>query len=92
MQNGPMMNAHAVAMQQQLGPRSQGPHGVHPMAPRMQAPAMQLGPGIQGMPAYAYANQSTPQAAKVGKDMRFIILIFVENVFLFFGYMKWKCF
>lgn len=77
MQNGPMMNAHAVAaMQQQLGPRGQTAHGVHPMGPRMQPPAMQLGPGIQGMPAYAYANQSTPQAAKVGKDMRFVQFVF----------------
>lgn len=63
-----MMGQHAVAMQQ-LGPRAQAVHGVHPMAPRMQAPSMQLGPGIQGMPAYPYANQ---QAAKVGKDKRFV--------------------
>lgn len=85
MQNGPMMNPHAVAaMQQQMGPRGQGAHGVHPMAPRIQAPTMQLGqPGIQGMPPYAYANQSTPQAAKVGKKMRFVF-DFCYGIFLLF--------
>lgn len=82
MQNGPMINAHAVAaMQQHLGgPRGQASHGVHPMAPRMHAPGMPLGPGpgpgVQGMPAYAYANQSTPQGAKVGKNIHFYFTLF----------------
>lgn len=82
MQNGPMMNQH-VAMQQ-LGPRGQAVHGVHPMGPRMQPPSMQLGPGIQGMPAYPYANQ---QAAKVGKDMRFST-IFTSQMILFFVFVE----
>lgn len=72
------------------GPRGQTPHGVLPM--RMQAPpGMQLGPGgpgvqgpggpgpgVQGMPAYAYANQQ--QGAKVGKNTIkrfFILLLFI---------------
>lgn len=84
MQNGPMINPHTVAAMQQMGPRSQGAHTVHPMAPRpLQTPTMQLGPGLQGMPAYAYANQSTPQAAKVGKDMRFTFNFQIKEIFLF---------
>lgn len=69
MQNGPMMNQHAVAMQQ-LGPRvGQTVHGVHPgMGPRMQPPSMQLGPGIQGV--YPYQNQQPAKPGVVAPQQR----------------------
>ncbi|RZC35774.1 KAT11, KIX, DUF902, zf-TAZ and/or Bromodomain domain containing protein [Asbolus verrucosus] len=76
MQNGPMINRVGVAMH--LNARAPGPHGVHSMGTRMQAPGiMQLGGAVgQGMPGntpYSYPNAgpqgvATPQphANKLG--------------------------
>ncbi|XP_044255376.1 CREB-binding protein-like isoform X6 [Tribolium madens] len=75
MQNGPMLSR--VAMQH-LNARAPGPHGVHTLGTRMQAPGMmQLGGAVgQGMPGntpYSYPNAgpqgvATPQphANKLG--------------------------
>lgn len=69
MQNGPMINARAAAMQH-LNTRAPGPHNVHTMGPRMQPSGMlQLGPVAQGMPPgnTPYAAYSTPNVGKFSR-------------------------
>lgn len=74
MQNGPMINARAVAMQH-LTTRAPAPHGVHAMGPRMQPPMMQIGPVNQGIPpnntSYnSYSNPNgAPQNVQIGKSV-----------------------
>lgn len=66
MQNGPMINARAAAMQH-LNTRAAGPHNVHPMGPRMQPSGMlQLGPVAQGMPPgnTPFGGYSTPNVGE----------------------------
>lgn len=66
MQNGPMINARAAAMQH-LNTRAAGPHNVHNMGPRMQPSSMlQLGPVAQAMPPgnTPFGAYSTPNVGE----------------------------
>lgn len=68
MQNGPMINARAAALQQHLNTRAPGPHSVHTMGPRLPSGMLQLGPAVaQGMPPgnTPYGAYSTPNVGKL---------------------------
>lgn len=66
MQNGPMINARAAAMQH-LTTRAAGPHNVHTMGPRMQPSSMLQLPVAQGMPPgnTPFGAYSNPNVCKL---------------------------